>query len=57
VAPVLRAPAGLPRQKAGRIEATLPLRIASKQGRTQRQAQDGVADAACRPTVRQTPAA
>jgi putative molybdopterin biosynthesis protein len=35
VAPVLRALAGLPRQEADRLEATLPLGIASERGRTE----------------------
>jgi putative molybdopterin biosynthesis protein len=35
VAPVIRALAGLPRQEASRIEATLPLGIASERGRTE----------------------
>ncbi len=35
VAPVLRALAGLPRQEDERIEATLPLGIASERGRTE----------------------
>jgi putative molybdopterin biosynthesis protein len=35
VAPVVRALAGLPREEAERIEATLPLAIASERGRTE----------------------
>jgi putative molybdopterin biosynthesis protein len=35
VAPVIRALAGLPRQEASRMQATLPLGIASERGRTE----------------------
>ena len=35
VAPVIRALAGLPRQEAGQLEATLPLGVASERGRTE----------------------
>ena len=35
VAPVVRALAGLPRQEAERLEATLPLTVASERGRTE----------------------
>jgi putative molybdopterin biosynthesis protein len=34
-APVIRALAGLPREKAGRIDATLPLGVTSERGRTE----------------------
>jgi hypothetical protein len=35
VAPVIRAFAGLPAEQAGRLAATLPMRIASERGRTE----------------------